>query len=70
MSTNPSSYPDPTTDTDEELLERASRAELGPASLKQTPGSSEHPSGRVAAAAVEYDSGYEGSSVRRQPKNG
>jgi hypothetical protein len=67
MSTNPE--PDPTTETDDALLERAARAELSPAPLTQRPGASEHPSGQAAAADLEPDSGYAGPTTRREPKS-
>jgi hypothetical protein len=66
MSTNPSSEPDPTTETDQSLLEQAAQAELSPTTLKQAPGASEHPSGQVAATDAEQ-SGRASAAGRSPP---
>ena len=67
MSTNPASEPDPTTETDEALLERAAQAELHQSSLKHTPGATEHPSGQAPPTEDPQESRHEGKAVRRQP---
>jgi hypothetical protein len=66
MSTN-AAEADPTTDTDEDLLERASQADPNRGALTQTQNASEHPSGRVAAAEAANEGDYQGKAVRRKP---
>jgi hypothetical protein len=53
--------PDSTTDTDEALLDRASKAKLKDVSPRHHGRESEHPAGRVAAR------GGEGKGARRKP---
>jgi hypothetical protein len=67
MSTNPASEPDPTTETDEALLEQAAQAELTQSSLKHTPGATEHPSGQAPPTEAPQESRYEGKAARRKP---
>jgi hypothetical protein len=56
--------PDSTTDTDEALLDRASKAKLKDVSPRHQGRESEHPAGRVAAREGH---GGEGKGARRKP---
>lgn len=57
---------DPTGDTDSELLERASEAAGGAATVRDAPGESEHSPGKAAAEEEPAGREYPGPAVRRQ----